>query len=754
MKPLITAALLLPFSSLVFAQNTEETNAKPTAELEQIVVYGEKQDKNLQDVATSVQVIDSTAIEQSTMQDFNDVFARTANVASLREGNETVFSIRGISIYGLSDNPSAYTSSVYVDDVPLNMSSIRYGAMGLWDTQQIEVYRGPQGTMQGRNSLAGAIYIKTQDPSYEAGGHAQAYYGSDNTTRLSVAGGGAIIDDTLAFRLSVDDYQSDGYVNNTTRNEDDYAGFERRNYRAKLLFEPSDSVSTLLTLSHIESDVGDNPMARADNPFSFAAQSDYEGGHDVTTDLAALRINWQVNDALTLSSISSLSKDKDNRIDDYDSSALPLGYITQTNKNRLATQEFRLNFDAGNFYGVTGIYASDEKQQADWVVDSKYPKAGVEQTAYTLMMAPPSMGGLGLSQGQADAVWGAIPDLIDLNAVNDSDYRTRNYAIFGEVNYTPSASWLLTLGARYDIEDQQRQQYVDNSVDTVVSSGDPMIDAVANGLLATFVGEESEDTDTDYKAFLPKASVQYFFTPDISTAFSVQKGYRAGGSSVSQISGQIKDFDPESTTNYELAFRNVLMGQRLFVNANIFYTDWKDQQVDVSTSGDARDTYIGNAGQSKLYGLEVELTARVAADWEVFANAGYVKTEFEEFMLNRGGGVEDYKGNEFAGAPNITSTVGVVYQPLIGWFAQADATYQDEAYLDNANTREADSRTLVNAKFGYRWQQVSAYLWGRNIFDKQYIANSWEEEAAIPAVQDYQMPGAPRSIGVSLAVDF
>lgn len=137
---------------------------------EEVIVLGEKQEKNIQDLPSSVALITADQLSDSTIQDFNDVYARTANVVSLRSGNESLFAIRGISVQGLSDNPNSFTAGVTVDDVALDNLSIRYGTMGVWDIQQIEIFRGPQGTLQGRSSLAGAINIKTQDPTYEWGG--------------------------------------------------------------------------------------------------------------------------------------------------------------------------------------------------------------------------------------------------------------------------------------------------------------------------------------------------------------------------------------------------------------------------------------------------------------------------------------------------------------------------------------------------------------------------------------------------------
>lgn len=720
--------------------------------LEEVFVYGEKQQKKLSDIASSVQILDSKTLENSAIQDFNDVYAQIANVASLREGNETVFAIRGISIYGSQDNPRAYTSSVYVDDIPLNLSSIRFGGMDVWDAEQIEVFRGPQGTLQGRNSLAGAIFIKTKDPEYQWGGRAQAYYGSYGSKRLSFAGGGGIIDDVLAVRFTADGYDSDGYIDNVTRHEEDYAGFKRRSYRSKILFEPSDIVSMILTLGHLENDINSQPMSSHLNPYSRKAFSNDNDFNELSADSASLQMHIQLTDALKFSSISSLSKDKVHRYDDWDSTSIDFGYIDQNNKNELKTQELRLSFDYESVYGVTGLYLSDQKQHVSWTVDSLYPKSSVEQTALALLIAN------GATPVQANFIWSNIPSLIDIEGYNQADYETRNYAVFGEINIEQSEQILWTLGLRYEHEEQDYNQKVSNKVLTAVNTGNPLVDGAAAQLFNVLENAADTRRGVTYTAVLPKAAVQYFFNPRSSAAFSVQKGYRAGGSSASQLTGRLKDFDPEYTWNYELALRHRTEDQRTQFNTNVFYTDWRDQQVDVTISGDPRDTYTDNAGKSELYGIEFELKSRLARSWEMFAALGYVKTEFKEFTATEGFKVvADYKGHEFKDAPNVTAALGLMYSTGQGFYAQADVTAQNASYSNLQNTRKSDSRFLVNSKLGYRLGNINFALWVRNLLDREYTARSFKPQPIAELdgkAQDYTLTGSPRMFGLSVALDF
>lgn len=751
-EQLIGAAVALT-SAISVAHATSDSvseNAENNQQLDTLTVYGDKQEQNLQDLSVSVGVLTGEEIEESNIQNMNEVYSRLANVTQDRGGNEALFSIRGISVQGFSSDPNSYTAGVYVDDVALDNLAIRYGAMSLWDVEQVEVYRGPQATLQGRNALNGAIYLKTKDPTYEWEHKAQASIASHNTHRLSYAGGGALVEDTLAFRLAVDGYKSDGFVTNITRNEDDYADFDKRTLRAKFLFEPTDELSVRLTASNTKNDVGDNPNVRLDDPFSFEAQSEKEAYHNVETKNYALNIAYEWSETLKLTSVTGVSRETYDRLDDYDSTSADIGFLDQDGKSDGLTQELRLNFETDHWKGVAGLYYGDLDRDANWYLETLYPKANVEQSAMAYLTAPAAFGGFGLDPQTAAYLFGLVPTFIDVSQDYKSNYQIENKAIFGEATYMPNDQWSFTLGARYDIEDQKRLQSTVSSVDSV--TGDPTVDRLLAGLESQ-LQSASEDVNTDYNAFLPKAVIQYHWSEDINTAFMVQKGYRAGGSTVNLADGNIYDFDPEFTWNYELSFRSVLSDGDVRLNANIFYTDWKDQQVDFSPSGDSLDRYTGNVGESSLYGFEIETVAYPQENLEVFANLGYVKTEFENFPRAIGSENVNYSGNEFKGAPNWTAATGFKYRLDNNVVFAMDANYHSDFYLDNENSRKAAGRTLLNASMSYNVEDWGFTLWVTNLADKEYITQEFQQQAGI-GVQDYATPGDPRTVGATVRVNF
>lgn len=743
-------ALAVALSSQAYAENE-------TTELDQVKVYGQKQVKSLQDTTASIGLVTSEDIADSTMQDINDVFSRVANVSSVNGGNESIFSIRGVSIYGVSDDPVDYTAAVYVDEVAQSIDSIRWGAMGLWDVEQVEVYRGPQGTLQGRNSLIGAIHLKTVDPTFDYTGKAQASTGAFNTHRLSAAGGGGIAASDFAIRVSADKYQSDGYIENETRGEDDYAGFERSTFRAKMLYQPKaySNLNAMFTVSRNESNIGDQPYASNDDPFKREAISDVETKNDTVTDTASLKINIGLAEGLELTSVSSVSSSEFDRLDDWDSSQLNGGYIEQLNESESVSQEIRLSFNTGALNGVTGVYYSRNKDDRAWDLEGIIPKTSVQQQAYAAMMGPTEQGGLGLDQTTADGIWATIGDTVSVVDVYDGGYETENVAVFADVNWLATDKVTLTAGVRYDSEEQDRSNSNVRSASAPLNTASPYAPyatQLLNGLAA--LGTSEEAVSTDYEAFLPKVGVNYAITETINTGFTIQQGYRSGGSSVSLLSGETVDFDPEFTTNYELSLRSQFMNGAVTANANVFYTDWKDQQVDYSPSGDSRDTVIANAGESNLWGGELELNAFLTSSIQVFSSMGYVETEFEDFTAtDTNGDLINYEGNQFPDAPKYNASLGSTYRGFNGVFVTVDANYRSQSFTDVANNQDlkVDARTLVNTKLGYEAVDWSAYLWVTNLTDREYLTNVRQPNSI---VEDARVVGAPRMIGATFTAEF
>jgi TonB-dependent siderophore receptor len=693
-----------PVNTVAVPEQT--TNAADEAdatgiELDPITVTGELQERTLQDTQTSVSVIPGEALDESSDIRLYDVIERTPNVNSLF--GEKGFAIRGISQNGFGGGGGRLIN-VNVDGASLpTAQSTFFGPYSTWDLDQIEVLRGPQSTQQGRNALAGAISIRSADPTFQREVKLRTDVATFDSYRVAGAVNVPLIADTLAGRLAFDRFSSDGWVENPTRDEDDYDGRDLTLARGKLLFEPNEALRTVLSYSYTDNSGGEDFVAFEQFPeerFNFSDEAAEEGS---THQIATLNVDYTLNEHWAVSSETTYYIHDYERREDADNSPTPGNLLQRETEDDSFTQELLLRFDnEDNLRGVFGFY---------------YTR--IDSTQDTSAILPGTI----LDPALAGAT---------ITTRFDDEVDTENVALFGEIDYRLFEQWTLTVGARYDRETEESIDRSSRSIDPPVIELPPI---------------QPVDTDTTFDAFLPKIGITYDWTDDFSTGFTVQRGYRAGGAQRNLVTGELNEFDPEFTWNYELALRSTWLDGRLTLNANLFYTDWTDQQVSVfGASGNIFDTNTVNAGESELYGFEVDAQGRLTDNLDTFAALGFVHTEFTDFVS----GNEDFSGNEFEFAPNITAAFGGSYFFPHGWVLYADASYTDEHFNDNANRQalEVDDRFLVNARFGYEGDTWSAYVYSRNLFDQNYVTQFADEQRSLART------GEPRVIGLQVNAQF
>lgn len=290
-------------------------------------------------------------------------------------------------------------------------------------------------------------------------------------------------------------------------------------------------------------------------------------------------------------------------------------------------------------------------------------------------------------------------------------YEIENYAVFGEVDYEFSRGWTLIAGARVDHDDFAS-----------ATSG--------------FTSPAPFSAESDATVFLPKLGIVHALNDRTNLGFTIQRGYRAGGLGSANLV-RPNEFDPEFTWTYELSLRARSSDGRLRATANVFYTDWTDQQVNIGVFPEA-DTV--NAGESTLYGAEGSIDFSPVPSLDLSAGVGYVHTEFDEFVSD---GI-DFSGNRFPYAPRFTANAGATWRGAAGWFANGNVVYRSSAFADLANTpeRELDAYTLVNARLGYEAENWSVYAYLRNALNEDYVVDKQR--------LDRWVLGDPREAGMSL----
>ncbi|MEM7430704.1 MAG: TonB-dependent receptor [Pseudomonadota bacterium] len=710
---LISIGLLVVPAGAVFAQTDSDEG------VDEIIVTGTKQGLSLQDTVTSVSVYDTERIDRELVFELDDIFLRAANVSS--PGFTSGVSIRGVARNGVGFSGTGNTSNIYLNGAPISDQATG-GIESLWDVEQVEILRGPQSTVQGRNSLAGAIAIRTKRPTYEWDNRFRLRAAELGTRQYSLAVGGGLIDDTLAGRITVDRQEYDGEVRYASTNEFAHR-LEGTTFRGSLLFEPSDALDLLLIAERIETYNRDQATKSSPGAFGTPEQQAFDPfdgvGYqvpqefDYEIDRIILEANYDFNDQYSLVVIGTYEDTFNDRVfgnpDDLTQFPDANNAFFDTNTDTVSG-EIRLEYSGEKVSGRVGVYYFDE--------DNTNVVTGFINLGSFIPVDPPE------SIGSVEAIFALASE---------------NQAFFTEWRYEPNERWAFDFGVRYD-EEENLNPGVRGTVvvDPVTCTIADFVPGLGGLPCAALLPAPTDDglVAADFDAWLPRAAATYRFDDYRSLSFSIQRGYRAGGSFLfldpDDPAGSpptLENFDPEFITNYELALRSEWLDQRLLVNANLYWSEWTDQQVTIQGPTGINDSRTLNAGESRLRGLEVEARWFANDNLELFGTLGLADTEFLEFpyAVDPNGDPVDpadpqfanLAGNEFQNAPATTGSVGAYYRNDEGWFGDVTLSYTDDGYSDVFNLDEDafDSQFITNVRIGYGAEKYRVFVYANNLFD-------------------------------------
>ncbi len=677
-----TPASNTPPNSGKSPRSPQSSNISSPIEIENIVVLGQKRARSIYDTSSSVALIDAALLEDLTFTELTDLYRFTPNVNQL-DSSEGTFSIRGVpAIGGLGFAGVANTSSLYIDEIFQSNLGIEAGPSGVFDLDQAEIYRGPQSTIQGRNTLMGAVVLHTRNPEYVWSGKARLEVAEYNTQRYGLAFGGPIVDQQLAFRIAADFRTTDGYVSNPVTDRDNQDEDESLTLRTKVLFEPTDKLSTLLTYVYSEGDASTglssgvvqgpdyfarevsvaNPVLQSIDSHNLSAKATY-------TISPEMKFDW----ITTYSDAKEVSEPRF-RIDPNDGGFLDLG----SDNEEIITTDLRLLIDLANLDMLLGLYYFERDRASDRDLSGRLILAG---------------------------------GLIDTNfaQISQGGSDIENYALYIDGEFALQERLAVLFGLRYD-----RERYASQSQASTFL--DPEFPTFG---LVTSIGVE-QDVDTTFDAFLPKLGLRYEIDPTQTIGLIIQRGYRSGGAGINPA-GRPFEFDSEYLWSYEVFYRSTWWDGRMSVNANVFYLDWTDQQVGIGTG---LDVATENAAESRLWGLEGEVTVQFTPNLKTFLTVGYNDTEFVDFDAVD----EDLNGNEFGRSPDMQASLGVIYENSHGLFLSVDASWVAEAFSgadnspsdSNPSDNTLDAYMLFNAKAGFRSERWAMYGFARNAFDEEY----------------------------------
>lgn len=764
MSPFKLNSIMLVITSS-FTMNTlaeEVASAPEEREIERLIIKGTKQELTLQEIDASVELFSEERLNAERIVDVNDALLRIPNVVNSGASND--ISIRGIGRSGASDVGQGVTSNVYVDGSPLSGIALNRSFTSVWDVQQVEVLRGSQSSIQGRNALAGAIVITTADPTYSPEGKFRLTYAEDNTYQIAGAYSNTIVDNQLAFRLSADIQKSDGFIEHTLVDGKNSDFEDRLLLRGKLLFEPEaiDNLTMKLIVDHNDNDIGEaRPRVNTSfditeeafetyDVFDFVASGDFIQNDVKSTRVIldthyALSNNWSVKSILTHESTKvDRQFNFEDRVDEFEI------YAFNQFDEEVNSLELRFTFDYDNISGVLGGYYFENKTD--------------QQILNQVLLAP----------AVSDATFGfgsiTTEDAL-LGITNQTITETENLAFFAQVRVDLTKALTLDLGIRYDNEEFDNSGPLDSitavdndaceaNVPGALIGAPGFISLSCSTLIAAFFPEAEEAPQSaSYNAWLPKATLTYQLNDENSIFASAQRGYRAGGSYLTKIinentptgTEQIVDtYTPEYLNTLEIGSRSVFSDGDMILNTNIFYSEYKDQQVGLTgiSLSDVEDDLIVNAAESTISGIEILYQYYVTQAFDIYASLGFLSAEFDDFPFAETGEFSNLAGNKQPDSPEFSASIGANWRSDNGLFANISAFYLGSKYsgvenLDNSNlyqsaidtgvsasvastlTEEIDSYVNVNLRVGYDLDNFTVYAFGTNILDEEVITNSF-----------------------------
>ena len=661
-------------------------------------------------------------VDDSPAGTLEDVAAQMANVSTTYG-----LTIRGISPFGPNGGNSR-TATVVVDGVPQDNYGQEVGGLSVWDADSVEVLRGPQSTLAGRHTLAGAVVVKTRDPTDQWEGRGRASLSDPRGRNLAVAGGGPLAGGALAWRLSAEDQRGTDGARNPTRGDNRWDRDDRRTLRAKLRLAPQGTdYRALLTLSDATRSEGsvwvESTLRPASDRVALADAPSWSRNRLGTVALAQTFQGAGVDWALS----SSRGRLSDRRADDFDGTELRQGTSTGRHDDGFVSHELRGRFDralgGGRLGGVFGAYWARRKVDADSV------------TALPLAYALTELG-LCADRVRCDA---AYPDDM-VSRIDTVDLAITHRALFAELDYRVGALGVVA-GLRRDRESQRRM--IGNATFGNSAAASSLIDQLQAGGALSPDGRRSRDPE--FGAWLPKLGLSYRFDPRWTAAFTAQRGYRAGGVNFNTQLGP-QTFDSEYTRNYELSLAGRL-GEGLSLTVNAYRIDWRRQQVDVGTND--LSVLIVNAGRSRLQGGELELRGRAHRQLEIFAAVGASRTRFLEFASVSG----DFAGKEFTLSPRQTWSLGGTWKPAPAWSLHAHVTHEGRTFGNPANdpARSNPARTLLNGKLTFaQGPRARWFLAGLNLLDEEFTVR---RQDTVPGRQVAQL-GRGRTLRAGLEAEF
>jgi len=710
---MLSAACLAP--GAVCAASADDSSA-----LETVVVTASRiSETDIQRTPIAITAFSEDQLQRSQLSNVNQLMGSVPNLSiSTFETFAEIF-IRGIgstNVIGGND-PS---TTVQVDGVYLGRPYSQYA--DFLDVQRVEVLRGPQGTLYGRNAVGGTINVISRVPTDDFAAEASLTLGDYWLVQSQDYVSGALIRGVLDASIAVDYTRHNPYLENVVPSGNDVFNANTGGVRIQLRYLPTSFIDATTRLDYSLADEAEEGLSKALEPFSPATASILGDYHKVALNTpqrgvtrnagVAEDIKFTLSDPLMIRSLTSYRSASTEVTDDADATDLNASIIHQEEHDKQFSQELNLvgNYERFNF--VTGLYYYHENNHV--------------KVAPTIVLA--------------NIYLYVLPTMT-----------TEAEAAFAQGTYHVTSKLDFTAGIRYTTErktmDQDETYYL-------YTGGTALVQPLPGMFMLPIPGNPYKfSTSARYTAPTPKFGVQYSLTDDLMLYASATRGFKSGGYNFSANSAATAGFQPEKVWSYEVGAKSEWLDHRLRVNLTGFYYDYSDLQVQILLAPGSLS--IKNAANAKNKGVELEIAATPVKGLELTANLAALDAKYSSFPdapAPRGAGTVDATGNYLIQAPRYTGNVAAQYSVPVrngdSTFLRAEYSYIGQQFFEPTNSvnQMQAGYGLVNLSAGYvtsdKTWQVTA--WVHNVGDTQYVL------ATVGGPPYAGVVGAPRTFGVTV----
>jgi len=687
------SALLLLIGSVHLMANTVEmdTSHIHAHAIDDVVITSSKDGSKLKNTPASISVLTPAELSNWNVTSIKDLSVAIPNLFSPDYGSKLT---SPVYVRGIGSKINAPSIGLYVDGIPYFDKSVFDFEFD--EVERIEVLRGPQGTLYGRNTMGGIIQVITKNPLESQGGKVSLTGGTYGRREASASYYGKL-SPVFGYSFSGKYNHSDGYfVNQHTGKTADK--FNALTGSGKLVWKASKSLDFSLHVRAENMKQNGYPYGLIDSTGKIG-QVNYDSVSYYNRNMysSALVIKKAYSGFL-LKSVSSFQTLSDLQAIDQDFSVKPTNFVTQKQNQKLWTEELEAHSKGGGIYNwLVGAFAFKQTTQNHLEVN--------------------------------------LTPLGKITSIKDFNIPTKGLAFYHQSTLNLLPGFSVTAGIRFDHE---------------ISSQAYLYKGPVNGVIAT---KTDTLTNLSFSQWLPKLSLQYRFNPNHVVYSSVSKGYKTGGFNTSFDSIKQNTFKPEFSWNYEAGYKFSLFENRVHSELAIFYTDWKNQQISqpVAKGG----IMLRNAGRSYSYGTEFSLKALIVKGWNANMSYGYTEAKFVDYHY----GANDYSDNYIPYVPNHTLMLGSDYTLLINKPCLDKVLFSwqyietGKLYWNDNNSSFQDTYGTVNGKVSLWRKNLILDFWVKNATNTDFKAFYLELAATkTEPLRKFAQKGKPTTLGATLTV--